>query len=167
MGGAENKRKKEEKGARGGLWIFVLGRFDPRVLDRVRREDIRVLRPFFSHFTKTFSLFSPFSLKLSVLSPLFSDEKWWPEVVVGGGGGGAVAGRLRRRRCRCKRFFYFFFVLSLLHLPLYTFPDLTSPNTNYMSLDLNGKKKEKVILLCFFVLLFLCCDLGHYWLICG
>jgi len=29
------------------------------------------------------------------------------------------------------------------------------------------RKKEKVILLCFFVLLFVCCGLRHCWLICG
>ena len=52
-------------------------------------------------------------------------------------------------------FFKFFFILSLLHLPLYTFPDLKPPNTNNVSLDLNEKKKEKKLyFFVFFVLLF-------------
>jgi len=53
-GGTESKRKKEGQGRACGPGIFVLGRFDPRFLGRVRREYIRVLRPFFSHFTRNY-----------------------------------------------------------------------------------------------------------------
>jgi len=55
MGGAENKRKKEEKGARVGPMDLGLGRF----LGRVEREYIRVLKPFFLILHKRFSLFLP------------------------------------------------------------------------------------------------------------
>ena len=91
---------------------------------------------FFSHFYTSFlslHLFSsPFSLFSLLLQPSSPARR-----VDGGGGGGAAA---------ANAFFFIFFALSLLHLPLYTFPDLKSPNTNDMGLDLNEKERRKVIL---------------------
>jgi len=53
------KGRKKKEGRAWAYGFLFWGRFDPRVLGRVRREYIRAGDPFFPHFTKSFSLFSP------------------------------------------------------------------------------------------------------------
>ena len=102
-GGAENKRKKQERGRANGPVDFGLGRFNPWTLGRFGRKYITVLRPIFFHFPLFF-----FSLPLSrewssLLSPSFHEEHGGAlprnrRVSRRWGGFPAVVGRPVRRR---------------------------------------------------------------------
>jgi len=81
-----------------------LGRFRKKT-GRVRRGYIRVLRPIFFHFSKSFSLFPSQTLgSLSSLSSLTHLLR--REGTAVGDDGGVVASRLRRRRRRPKCLFF-------------------------------------------------------------
>ena len=66
--GVQKIKGRRRMGRACGPGIFVLGRFDPRVLGRVRREYIRGRDIFSFIFHKRFSLFSFFESKRSLLS---------------------------------------------------------------------------------------------------
>ena len=138
------KGRKKNRGRAFGLVKLGLGRFDPRILGRARREYISVLSHFSFIFPFSFSLFP--SWEQNALFSLLPTSSSPTRRTVVEGGGGAVAGHLRRRRRRFKCFFFIFF-RSSIPFPLY-FSDLKTPKFQQYE-PRSERKEKKVIRLCF------------------